>query len=81
MSIGSEPCPVCGKTKTRVVRNAKNVLRVGASLLLLPVYLLGGLAGDHRGPLLPLERACPGCGKRFKDRSVIDYVARILGRG
>lgn len=81
MTIGSEPCPRCGEPKTRVIWGAKNVLRVGASLLLLPAYLLGGLAGDHRGPLLPLQRACPACGIRFKDRSVIDEVVRGWSRG
>ncbi len=80
MTIGSEPCPECCSDRTRVVRSGRNLLRIGASLLLLPAYLLGGLAGDHRGPLLPLERVCPGCGRRFKARSVIDEVARGWGR-
>lgn len=49
-------------------------MRILGSIPLLAVYLLGGFAGDDRGPILPLERQCPSCGRRFKGRSVFDTV-------
>jgi hypothetical protein len=77
MSMGTEPCPSCGLVQTQVVWGPRNILRIGASLVLLPFYVLGGLAGDHRGPILPLEQMCVPCGKRFKERSVIECVKSI----
>lgn len=69
-------CPRCGAAGARIVRDRANAVRIVASLGLLPVYLLGGLAGDFRGPLLPLVRRCPRCGVRFRERSVVDDVLR-----
>lgn len=67
-------CPRCGSQSTVVVRSGGNAARMAASLLLFPFYVLGGMAGDDRGPLLPLERRCTDCGGRFKRRSVVDEV-------
>ncbi|MEZ5317939.1 MAG: hypothetical protein R2752_11110, partial [Vicinamibacterales bacterium] len=58
----------------RVVRDGRNAARVAGSLVLLPFYLLGGLAGDDRGPLLPLAHRCSSCGHAFRRRSVVDEV-------
>jgi len=74
-------CPRCGAPAFRAARTPANLARVGASVALLPFYLLGGLAGDDRGPLLPLERRCGACGLAAKDRSVIDRAAAWAGRG
>lgn len=79
MRFGSEPCPGCNSLETRVVWSLKSVLRIAASLALLPVYVLGGLAGDHRGPILPLGRRCLKCGRSFKGISVVEEAARIMG--
>jgi len=73
-------CPRCGAGTLRIAPTLMNVARVGASVLLLPFYLLGGLAGDDRGPILPLERRCGACGLVRKNRSVIDHLARWTGR-
>ena len=67
-------CPHCHAPHTRIVRDRMNALRIAASFLLVPFYLLGGLAGDTRGPILPLERYCPACGRRSKERSVLDEL-------
>lgn len=67
-------CPHCHASGSRVVRDWRNALRIVASLVLVPFYFLGGMAGDTRGPFLPLERRCPACGHRFKGRSVIDEI-------
>jgi hypothetical protein len=67
-------CPHCGATGTRVEWSRANLLRVLASVLLVPFYFLGGMAGDTRGPLLPLARRCPACGRVSKGRSVVDEV-------
>lgn len=67
-------CPRCGAGSTVRLASFANAGRVAASLVLLPFYLLGGMAGDDRGPLLPLERRCAACGHRFRRRSVLDDV-------
>lgn len=74
-------CPHCRAPRTRIVRSRMNALRIAASFVLVPFYLLGGLAGDTRGPLLPLERLCPICGRRSKDRSVLDELRGRLTSG
>jgi hypothetical protein len=68
------PCPHCHAPDTRVVRSRANTLRIAGSVLLVPFYVLGGLAGDARGPLLPLERRCASCGRTFRERSVLDEL-------
>lgn len=70
-------CPECGCTETHVVQGRKNRCRMIVSLLVAPIYLLGGAAGTDRGPILPLERRCPRCGSRFMYRSFLDD---LLGR-
>jgi len=67
-------CPHCLAERTRVERNAMNALRICGSCVLLPFYIAGGLAGDHRGPILPLERRCMVCGRMFKARSIFDAL-------
>lgn len=67
-------CPHCGASGTRVEWSRMNLLRVGASFLLFPFYVLGGMAGDTRGPFLPLARRCPACGRLSKQRSVVDEI-------
>lgn len=74
-------CPRCAAPAFRIARTPANLARIGASVVLLPFYLLGGLAGDDRGPFLPLERRCRACGLTAKDRSVVDYVAIWAGCG
>lgn len=69
-------CPHCGASDTRVVWNRANLFRVLGSVVLVPFYFLGGMAGDTRGPLLPLSRRCPACGRVFKERSVVDELRR-----
>ena len=72
-------CPHCHGSRCPAARTIRNALRIGASLLLFPLYVLGGLAGDDRGPLLPLEHRCLDCGRAFKERSVVDQVASWAG--
>lgn len=67
-------CPHCGSSDTTAVSGRANRVRRLASLPLLAFYLLGGLAGDDRGPILPLERRCGGCGRTFRRRSVVDEL-------
>ena len=67
-------CPHCGSSDTTAVPSQANRTRRLASLPLLAFYLLGGLAGDQRGPILPLERRCGGCGRTFRRRSVVDEI-------
>lgn len=67
-------CPHCHSPETRVVRSRMNALRIAASVLLVPFYVLGGLAGDTRGPLLPLDHRCETCGRTFRERSVLDEL-------
>jgi len=67
-------CPHCQAPGTRVVRNRANAFRIATSFILVPFYILGGLAGDTRGPLLPLERHCSACGRRARERSVLDQL-------
>lgn len=71
------PCPYCHAPAARIARTRMNAVRVCASLVLFPFYMLGGLAGDQRGPFLPLERRCSVCGRHSKARSVIDEVRSI----
>jgi hypothetical protein len=74
-------CPRCGTGPFRIARTPMNLARAGASALLLPFYLLGGLAGDDRGPILPLEHHCDACGLVVKGRSVFDHFAVWTSRG
>jgi len=67
-------CPSCGASDTKAVSSRENRIRRVASLPLLVFYLLGGLAGDDRGPLLPLDRRCSRCGRVSRRRSVIDEL-------
>jgi len=67
-----EACPYCNASSTRVVRSPMNALRLCASIILLPFTIFGGLAGDGNGPMLPPERRCTACGRRFTSRSVLD---------
>jgi hypothetical protein len=73
-------CPYCGSSDATIVPSRANRARRLASLPLLAFYVLGGLAGDQRGPILPLERECDACRRIFRRRSVIDDIRGRRGR-
>ncbi len=77
-----ETCPHCHTPGVRIVRSRRNTARIVVGVLLTPLWILGGLAGGERGPILPLERQCPACGHRFRRRSFVDDLAgRSARRG
>jgi len=75
-------CAHCGAPGAGVEWDRANLVRILASVVLFPFYVLGGMAGDTRGPLLPRARRCPACGRPSKERSVVDELrARRAGPG
>lgn len=64
--IGWEPCPKCGPVQTRVVWSVQTYLRIAANVILVPFWVIAGGAGTDRTPLIPVERECLKCGKRFR---------------